>query len=754
MPGQTVYVVSAEGEETLAERLAEPLREAGYQVTHNGTVAVGESLVDEAAKALESGSPIVLCATARAAGSQWAHRIVNAGHKDGPIRVFVVQMEKQAYVDHLALKAKVAKYCDDPAGALRELLDALKKHFPPVINAPAPPKEKRIVIGGQFLDQLTESVTFDIEALQRFRSELRKDTADRYPAVLSAWEFLDRTGLRVDGWLTRTGALLFAKNPTVAFPTAMVKCTQYYGTGRGDSRDIVTYEDTLADQIVAARQFVADRVRRGEAPSTDQAQSTVVYDYPMVAVREIIANALVHRDYAATDACVHVRLFSDRLEVSSPGTWHGGNLSVSTEYELARLAGQSIKRNARLAHILSWIRLVEGEGSGIPSALRDCQAMRSPTPTVVQEQGCVTVTLRRRMRGPAQLPADVDVFTGRAEELAELDHLLAAGLTAGPGSTAVVITAVSGTAGVGKTALALHWAHRVRGEFPDGQLYVNLRGYDSDPPIPVEDALAGLLRALGLAGPDIPPEVDERAAAYRSLLDGRRILVVLDNAASVEQIRPLLPGARSCVVVVTSRDSLAGLAARHGARRLDLDLLPPDDAVALLRALIGERVDAEPDAAATLAEQCARLPLALRMVAELVATRPGTSLAGLVDELAGGQRRLERLNAGGDPRTTVRAVFSWSYRHLPADAARAFRLLGLHPGPDLDADAAAALTDTAVEQAQYLLDLLARAHLISLTSPGRYTMHPLLHAYSTQLATENDTEAERQAALTRLLATY
>ncbi|MGH3754071.1 MAG: ATP-binding protein, partial [Pseudonocardiaceae bacterium] len=349
---------------------------------------------------------------------------------------------------------------------------------------------------------------------------------------------------------------------------------------------------------------------------------------------------------------------------------------------------------------------------------------------------------------PAQLPADVDAFTGRAGELAELDRLLATGRA----PTAVVISAVSGTAGVGKTALALRWAHRVRGDFPDGQLYVNLRGYDPDQPLSAGDALAGLLRALGLAGPDIPLEVDERAAAYRSLLDGRRMLVVLDNAATVEQARPLLPGAGSCLVLVTSRDSLAGLVARHGARRLDLDLLPPEDAVALLRALIGERVESEPDAAVMLGGQCARLPLALRVAAELAAARPAISLAALVAELADEQRRLQLLDAGGDPRTAVRGVLSWSYQHLPADAAQAFRLLGLHPGPDLDPYAAAALTDTSRDQAQDVLDLLARAHLIQPTSPGRYAMHDLLRAYAHHLAT-SDGPAGR-AALTRLFDHY
>jgi tetratricopeptide (TPR) repeat protein len=356
---------------------------------------------------------------------------------------------------------------------------------------------------------------------------------------------------------------------------------------------------------------------------------------------------------------------------------------------------------------------------------------------------------------PRELPADVDAFTGRSDELAELDRLLSAGNQAArhePGRArpaAVVISAVAGSAGVGKTALAAHWAHRVRDAFPDGQLYLNLRGYDPGEPVAAADALAGLLRALGVTEQDIPADISERAARYRSLLDGRRMLVLLDNAASTAQVSPLLPGSPSCFVVVTSRDSLAGLVARHGARRLDLDLLPPADAVALLRALIGARVDADPASAATLAERCARLPLALRVAAEFAAARPALTVAQLVDQLAG-EQRLDLLDAGGDPGTAVRGVFSWSYRHLSVHAARAFRLTGLHPGPDLDAYAAAALAGTSLQQAQDALDTLARAHLISSARPGRYAMHDLLRAYATEITATEDA----RTALTRLFDYY
>jgi tetratricopeptide (TPR) repeat protein/transcriptional regulator with XRE-family HTH domain len=331
---------------------------------------------------------------------------------------------------------------------------------------------------------------------------------------------------------------------------------------------------------------------------------------------------------------------------------------------------------------------------------------------------------------PAQLPPDVSAFTGREEQLAALDAMAADPIEA----TAVVISAVSGTAGVGKTALALRWAHRVRERFPDGQLYLNLRGYDPERPMTATDALERLLGGLGTTDGQLPVEVDERAADYRSRLTGRRMLILLDNASSAEQVRPLLPGAASCVVLVTSRDSLAGLVAVHGAQRLHLDLLSPAEAYALLHRLIGRRVAERPEAAAALAERCSRLPLALRVAAELAVSRPAADLADLAGELADSQRRLDLLDAGDDPRASVACVFSWSLRHLPPETARGFALLGVHPGPDVDAYAVASLAGTDVRTARRTLDALARAHLIHPTGPGRYGMHDLLRSYAAGVA--------------------
>lgn len=352
---------------------------------------------------------------------------------------------------------------------------------------------------------------------------------------------------------------------------------------------------------------------------------------------------------------------------------------------------------------------------------------------------------------PRQLPATVRNFAGRSAEMRMLTGILDQDAET---TNAVVITAVSGTAGVGKTALALHWAHQSAERFPGGQLYVNLRGFDSSPPITPADALAGFLRALGVDGQEIPAGLDERAARFRSLLAGRRILVLLDNAVDVKQVRPLLPGNSTCAVVVTSRNRLAGLVARDGARRLELDLLPFDDAACLLRSLIGERVDLEPDAATALAGLCARLPLALRVAAELATSRPTSLLAELVSELADEQRRLDLLDAEGDAETAVRAVFSWSYRHLDRAAARAFRMLGLQPGADIDVYGAAALIDDTVEHAAELLDQLARAYLTYQPRPGRWAMHDLLRAYAKERASHHDGDTSQHNALTRLFDCY
>jgi DNA-binding SARP family transcriptional activator len=355
---------------------------------------------------------------------------------------------------------------------------------------------------------------------------------------------------------------------------------------------------------------------------------------------------------------------------------------------------------------------------------------------------------------PRQLPASIDGFAGRHAELKALD-----GLLGNPDDDAsrrpVIVAAVTGGAGIGKTTLALHWAHGIADRFADGQLYVNLRGFDpSDHAVAPAEAIRGFLDALQVPPQQIPDSVEAQAGLYRSLLAGRRVLVLLDNARDADQVVPLLPGAPGCLVLVTSRNRLSGLVAATGAHLLTLDLLTADEARQLLaRRLSYDRITAEPDATDEIIERCARLPLALAVVAARAATHPTHPLSVVADDLRRAGHGLG-ISAGDDMATDVRAVFSWSYHTLSAPAARLFRVLGLHPGPDVTTAAAASLAGIPVAQAHSLLTELIRAHVLSEHVPGRYTFHDLLRAYAAELAVAHDTEAERRAATQRMLDHY
>jgi DNA-binding SARP family transcriptional activator len=354
---------------------------------------------------------------------------------------------------------------------------------------------------------------------------------------------------------------------------------------------------------------------------------------------------------------------------------------------------------------------------------------------------------------PRQLPAAARHFTGRAAELKLLTGLLD---EADGSDSAVVISVIGGTAGIGKTALAVHWAHQHADRFPDGQLYVNLRGFDpTGAPVDVGSAVRGFLDALAVPAAGIPVGLDAQLALYRSRLADTRTLVVLDNARDVKQLRPLLPGAATCLVLVTSRSRLTGLVAVDGAVPLTLGLLSTSDARELLgRRLGAQRVSSEERATDELVDLCARLPLALNIAAARALTHPARRLDALVDELREGTGLGPRLAAISDELADVRAVLSWSYQTLDGNAARIFRLLGLHRGPEFDIAAAASLAGVPYEQARKSLDELAAAHLLTEYVPGRYTFHDLLRAYAAELACAHDTDGERRAATYRFLDHY
>jgi tetratricopeptide (TPR) repeat protein len=353
---------------------------------------------------------------------------------------------------------------------------------------------------------------------------------------------------------------------------------------------------------------------------------------------------------------------------------------------------------------------------------------------------------------PRQLPAAVTWFAGRSGELAELAQMLEQADAGAPGT--VVISAIGGIPGVGKTTLAIHWAHQVAAQFADGQLYVNLRGFDrTDAPVTPAEAIREFLDALGVTPDRIPPTLDAQASLYRSVLSGKQALIVLDNARDEDQVRPLLPGSPGCVVLVTSRNQLTGLAASNGASLIILDVLTAAEARQLLIARLGAPGATEPAAVAEIADLCGHLPLALAVAAARAVARPKLPLFVVAAELRDAADRLNALEVA-DATASVRTVFSWSYHQLSPTAAGMFRLLGLHPGPEITVAAAASLAAGGVAETRRALAELTSAHLLTEHVPDRYLCHDLLHAYASDQAAATDSEPDRQAATTRLLDYY
>jgi DNA-binding SARP family transcriptional activator len=380
----------------------------------------------------------------------------------------------------------------------------------------------------------------------------------------------------------------------------------------------------------------------------------------------------------------------------------------------------------------------------------DPELITSGQPDIPADGGA---TAGHGIPAPAQLPHAMAGFSNREAEVGWLNGLLSGHEADASGPVSIV--AITGTAGVGKTALALHWAHQIRDRFPDGQLYVNMRGFDpSGPAMEPTEALATFLDAFAVPPGRFPVALQARAALYRTMLAGRRVLIVLDNARDADQVRPLLPGTPSCLVIVTSRNQLLSLIATDGARPLAPGLLSPAQARHLLVGRLGPaRVTAEPGAVDEIIAACAGLPLALSIVSARVAANSRLTLAELADELRETRGRLRALE-GGDPRTDLRAVFSWSYQALSGPAARLFRLLGLHAASDIGISAAASLAGQPQHQVRALIAELTRAHLLDDRGRGRYTCHDLLRAYAAELADTDDPAPQRRAAIDRVLDYY
>lgn len=438
-------------------------------------------------------------------------------------------------------------------------------------------------------------------------------------------------------------------------------------------------------------------------------------------------------------------------------TWR--ERALLTQEQLAGRSGMSIRsirrlesgqagrpRSSSIELLATALDLSEPERAALIDATRGASARSSVDGDAPADQPDLSAAVPAppfARDAPRQLPAPPPSFTGRAAELADLDRI--------PDATSVVITSVDGMAGVGKTALAVHAAHRMAGDYPDGQLFLDLHGYTNGaPPVEPGDALDRMLRALGVPGEEIPRHLDDRAALYRSRLAERKVLVLLDNAASEAQVAPLLPGSPGCLVMVTSRRRLVGL---DQTRVVSLDVLPPRDAVALFTSAAGEDRTAgeSAEALAEVVELCGRLPLAVRIAAARLRSRPAWTVGNLAEKLRDHRHRLVELEAG---HRSVAAAMEWSYQDLDPAVRRSYRLLGLHPGAELDSYAVAALLDAGMSDADRLIDQLIDAHLLQEPAPGRYSFHDLVHDHARETSTREDTEPDRRAAITRLLDYY
>ncbi|MFE3181734.1 BTAD domain-containing putative transcriptional regulator [Streptomyces violascens] len=502
-------------------------------------------------------------------------------------------------------------------------------------------------------------------------------------------------------------------------------------------------------RVDAVIRLAGAEVRNGEPAAAAGRLTDLQGEYPLT---EPLTEALMRALHATGDTAEALRCYARTRQhlVEELGTEPGRRLQ---ELHQGILRGQPPHDARRV--ISAPARPAPSLASAAPSAPR-LSGIGPPAsgmpPAALYPSAPPRHTRQRPPIVPAQLPMDVPGFIGRVDELTRLHRILA---EARQHPTAVVISAVSGMAGVGKTTLALHWAQRVRREFPDGQLYVNLRGFDpGGTPVGPERAVRDFLEALGVSAAQMPGTLNAQVGLYRSMLAGRRMLVVLDNARDADQVRPLLPGSPGCLTLITSRNSLTGLAAAEGAHLLRVGLLAPAEARDLFAARLGAaRVAAEPTAVDEIVVRCAGLPLALAVVAARAAARPDRHLTLLADELGVAVCRLDPLETG-DAGTGVRAVFEWSYRMLSPQAARLFRYAGLHPGPDADATALGALAGVTAERARELATELTAAHLLTEHQPHRYTCHDLLRAYATERGTEQDSEAARTEATRRVLDHY
>jgi Caspase domain/Putative ATP-dependent DNA helicase recG C-terminal/NB-ARC domain/Tetratricopeptide repeat len=649
-----------------------------------------------------------------------------------------------------------------------------------------------------FMDRGANSARLSAERVAKFRGTLRADIARDLPVLLSSTEFLDRAGLMSQGRLTIAGALLFSEDPTSSVATAIVQCTRVYGVSISDPKDKTDLRGTIPEQIMQARDFVAGHSRTGEAPSEHSSTTRPYYQYPMIAVREIIANALVHRNYENEHACVHVRLYDDRLEVTNPGSWLFRNLAENEPIPISRLSSDSRPPNFRLASVLTWARLVEGEGSGIPATVEDCQDTDAPEPDVVQRDGLVRVTLYpRRPRNPAAgqvresaagepsqgaqadlrwpleigfMPATTNSFQSRADLI---DNALHHGLASSATGRRPPLFLL-GPDGIGKTQLAVQHARtRLRARELDLLVWATA------------NSRASILETYAHAGTELtgsdPADPEESCEAFLTWLSNteKRWLIVLDDLADPEDLRGLEPPpSRSGRAVITTRRRSAALGADLVPVRMNV--FSPDEAVHYLSAELAAHGRTEPAAAlAELAEDMAWLPLALTQAVTYMVDQAVSCSQYHAQWTETRSHPPEAPLPGAMPEETAAAVMvSWTLSTglantlAPVGLARPMLELAamldptgiplavLTTGPALEylaGDPAQAADPQAAVDAEAAVRVLARLGLLALDERNVHrevVVHPLIQRATRWATTPRRNSRAAEAAAKALLAAW
>jgi tetratricopeptide (TPR) repeat protein len=525
-----------------------------------------------------------------------------------------------------------------------------------------------------YLDSPAVGSSFSPKRVAEFRELMRDDIVKVMPRYLSANEFLQQAGFVRDGQLTYAGLLLFSDNPTAVLPSAMVQCVRFYGNAKTDTSESVDLQGSISEMIVLARDFVADLARFGEKPTTEGAYAETVYRYPMIAVREIIANAVVHRDYENQDLCVQILVFTDRIEIISPGEWGGSPKVAEGQAPIGQLERQSQRRNFRLARTLTWSRLVEGVGAGIPRVIADCQAAGAPEPLVINGEGMVTVTvfprsgLESTIAVPSGQPAIWGTvpsrntnFAGREEAIDHLRRQLTAG-----GAAALVPQTLHGLGGVGKTQMAIEYAHRFAGD------YEIVWWVPSDQPEFISSALAGLAPRLGISGLTLGRAEESASAVVDALRRGKpygRWLLIFDNADQPELVRKFMPTGPGHIIVTSRNPSWARVAGT-----IEVEEFTRTESCAFLTRRIP---DIETQDAERLAETLGDLPLALDQAASMLLETGMTveTYLRLLDQE--GSRILAEAPSPGDYPHPVAAAWSLATSKIRADTPYAMDLLQL-----------------------------------------------------------------------------